>query len=590
MALPVDFLMELKYKNDIESVISSYVDLKRRGSNLVGLCPFHNEKTPSFTVYSDKGNYHCFGCGAGGDVITFIRQVENLDYMDAVRFLADRAGLTVPMNGVDDRAARIRKTVLEINRESAKFFFEKLLSPEGAAAKNYYLSRGLTPKTIKHFGLGFAPDSWDSLIKHLRSKGFSEADILAADMAVRGKRGGIYDKFRNRTMFPIIDPAGKVVGFSGRAMPGEDKSAKYINTGDTPVYKKSRVLYGMNFAKNHCSSQIILVEGNVDVVSLHQAGFENTVAACGTAFTAEQARLIARYTKEIVIVMDADTAGKKATDKVLGILESLNISAKVVRLPQGKDPDEFIKKCGSLAFEELIKRAVPSVEYKLYVAADGINLEADDGRLNYLKKAIESLAAIDDPLTVELYASRLTKYGVSKQTIDEEIKLARQRQKRRTSNKELREVLRPKMSHDDVNPDKHRRPRAVKAEEVFLSVLATHPDLYNKARDALQPDDLTTEFNTKFYSRLCEIYETGYNFDLSLLGEEFTAKQIGYVSSMISVNGVTENPEKVMLDSVKVILEEKNKLEASGADSMDDSEWAAKMNELAKKHLTKNSK
>lgn len=583
MAFPYEFLEELKFKNDIESVISGYVSLKRRGSTLVGLCPFHNEKTPSFTVYADKGHYHCYGCGAGGDVITFIRQIENLDYVEAVRFLAERAGISVPTDGVDDRRAKQRKNVLEINKISARFFYEMLISPGGEAAKNYYLSRKLEPKTIKHFGLGYAPAEWDGLLKHLRAAGFKDDDIVAANVASRGKNGGLYDRFRNRAMFPIIDLRGNVIGFSGRALPGDDKSAKYINTTDTPVYKKSNVLYGMNFAKNYCSEQMILVEGNVDVISLHQAGFQNTVAACGTAFTEEQARLISRYSPEIVVTLDADSAGQKATAKVLTLLDGLNISARVVRLPECKDPDEYIKKNGPVEFRKLLESAPTSVEYKLYMAADGIDLNADDGKINYLKKASESLAAIDDPITVDMYIGRLTKYGVSRQALETQIKKLRAEKRRRKTSGELREILKPKISRTDVNFEKQLKPRTVNAEETFLAVLATYPDLYNTARDLLSPDDMTTEFDRKFYRKLCEIYDGDYTFDISLLDESFTTGEVGYASAMVMTKGKTEQPERVLRDSADVIKSEKEKASLSKVTELNDEEWAENMRKIIDK-------
>ena len=585
MPLPYEFLMELKYKNDIESVISAYVPLKKRGRNYVGLCPFHNEKTPSFTVFADKANYHCFGCGAGGDVITFIRQIENLDYMEAVRFLADRAGMTVPTDAADSRAAKRRAAVLDANREAARFFYERLISPEGAGALGYYTSRELTPKTIKHFGLGFAPDGWDSLIKHLKAKGFSEEDMLAADLVSKGRKGGIFDRFRGRLMFPIIDIRGNVIGFSGRAMPGDDKSAKYINTGDTPVYKKSHTLYGMNFAKNYCASQTILVEGNVDVITLHQAGFQNTVAACGTAFTDDQARLIARYSDEIVVALDADAAGKKATDRVLKMLESLNIKAKVLRLPECKDPDEYIKKRGAAAFEKLLANAAPAIEYGLYTAADGIDLTKDDALLSYLKRATESLARLDDPIAVDLYTGRLaSKFNVSKQSLELQIQKTKQTLKRQKAKGELREIIRPKMSHDEVNPEKRQNPRAVNAEEIFLAVLAEHPDLYEFAKDRLSPEDMFTEFDKKLYLKLSEVYDGGYAFDISLLGDGFTAKQIGYISVLMTNNGISDNPKKMLEDSISVIKEEKAKLQGTPSADLSDDEWAKKMSDFAKNH------
>ena len=352
--------MELKYRNDIESVLSPYIALKRRGSNLVGLCPFHNEKTPSFTVYPENGSYYCFGCGEGGDIITFTMKMENLDYIDAVRRLAEKAGLKMPEDSRDDKELKLRNDIYEVNSEAGRFFHSVLMSDAGRKGLDYFLERGLTVKTIKHFGLGFAPDDWHALENHLKAKGFSDYIIQAADLTARSEkkdskgRHMTYDRFRNRIMFPIINIHGKVIGFSGRAMPGNEKQGgKYINTSDTAVYKKSYNMFALNFAKKVCSKQAILVEGNMDVIALHQAGFENAVAALGTSFTEEQARLLARYTKEVVITLDADSAGEKATDRAINILDPVGVEVRILRLPDCKDPDEYIKKYGSARFEKL---------------------------------------------------------------------------------------------------------------------------------------------------------------------------------------------------------------------------------------------
>ena len=348
MPIPEEVINEIKYRNDIETTISSYVSLKRRGKTLVGLCPFHGEKTPSFTVYPENGSFYCFGCGVGGDVFTFTKLIENLDYIEAVKLLADRSGITIPENGYDDSMSKLKNNIYEINRETAKFFHDYLMSPDGKWALDYLTQRGLSVKTIKHFGLGAAPDSWTALLDHLKSKGYSISDMLAANVIGKSQRGTYYDRFRKRVMFPVINVRGKVIAFSGRAMPGDDKAgAKYVNTADTPVYKKSENLFGMNFAKSFCDEQIILVEGNMDVISLHQAGFRNTVAALGTSFTNEQANLISRYTKEIILMLDADAAGQKAVRRASEILKNTGLEVRVVVVPEGKDPDEYIVKRSS---------------------------------------------------------------------------------------------------------------------------------------------------------------------------------------------------------------------------------------------------
>ena len=392
MAIPTDIINEIKYRNDIESVISSYVELKRRGKNLVGLCPFHNEKTPSFTVYPENGSFYCFGCGAGGDVFSFIKLIENLDYADAIRFLAEKSGINIIESATDNSLQKVRNTIYDINRETARFFHSVLMSDEGKWAREYLLSRGLTLKTINHFGLGAAPDKWDSLLNHLKSLGYSISDMVAANVVSKSSKGSYYDRFRKRVMFPIINVRGRVVAFSGRAMPGEDKSAKYINTSDTLVYKKSENLFGINFAKNCCEERIILVEGNMDVVSLHQAGFENTVAALGTAFTADEAKLLSRYTKEIVLTIDADAAGQKAVRRAGEILKDTGLNVRVIVVPDGKDPDEYIKKNGPERFKALLEGAVSEIEYKLLTAVEDIDVNTDDGKVKFLSRAADIIA------------------------------------------------------------------------------------------------------------------------------------------------------------------------------------------------------
>lgn len=344
MRLSDSFLEQLRANTDIESVISPYVNLRRRGKNLVGLCPFHNEKTPSFTVYPENGSFYCFGCGVGGDVITFVRRMENLDYMEAVKQLADRAGMALPEDGYDDTLAKKRTAVLAANRAAAKFFHSQLFTDRGRHALNYFLDRGLTMETIRHFGLGFAPDDWRALKNHLNEQGFDDILLESANLLRRSDKNGkvsYYDNFRNRVMFPIIDPRGNVIAFGGRVL--DDSKPKYINTSDTLVYKKSNGVFALNFAKNGNDGKLIIAEGYMDVIALHQAGFTNAVACLGTALTKEQANLLSRYADEIILSYDADEAGQKATARALGIFGTTGMEIKVLRLTGGKDPDEIIK-------------------------------------------------------------------------------------------------------------------------------------------------------------------------------------------------------------------------------------------------------
>lgn len=581
MRISQDFLLELKSRNDIESVLSSYISLKRRGSNLVGLCPFHNEKTPSFTVYAEKGNYHCFGCGAGGDVITFIRQIENLDYIEAVKFLADRCGMQMPQDGVDDSYAKLKSKILEMNRTAARFFYNCLVSENGKSARNYLLNRGLTPQTVKHFGLGYAPDSWDSLINHLKSKGFSLDDMVKADLCRIAKSGRRYDRFRNRVMFPIIDLRGNVIAFSGRAMPGDDKSAKYMNTGDTPVFRKSHNMYGLNFAKNHCQDRLILVEGNLDVISLHQAGIQNAVAALGTAFTEDHINLISRYTNEVVVMFDADSAGKKATDRAIKMLQNSGLNSRVLRLPDCKDPDEYLKKYNASRLKGLIDGAVSDIEYKLYMAAEDVDLNGDEGKLQYLKKAAAVLAELTDDIAIDLYLGRLSsKYGVSKSALELEVEKLKKNKKRLKAKNELKDIVTPKYSPNDVNPEKRNNKKATRAEESIISVLMLHPDTYEKVVSDVTEEDFITEFNKRLFSAVTEVLADGNSFDLANLGEDFTPREIGYASEIMFLANSIDNIDKYLSDSIKVLKEEKTKMSPSQMSDLTDDEWATKMNEL----------
>ncbi|MBR3593966.1 MAG: DNA primase [Clostridia bacterium] len=580
-----DIKLEIKYRNDIESVISQYVNLKRRGKNLVGLCPFHNEKTPSFTVYPENGSYYCFGCGQGGDVITFVSQIEKLDYVEAVKLLADRSGITIPESGYDNSMQELKNRIFEINRETARFYYAYLMSPGGKWALDYLHGRGLTDATIKRFGLGAAPDSWDLLIKHLKSKGFSIPDMLQANVISQSSRGSYFDRFRNRVMFPIFNLRGNVIAFSGRARPDDPKATgKYVNTQDTPVYKKSQHLFALNFAKNDCADRIILVEGNMDVISLHQAGFTNAVAALGTAFGAEQVKLLSRYTKEIVVTMDADEAGQKAVRRTIEELKDSGINIRVLVIPDGKDPDEYIRKNGAAKFRALLDGAVSDIEYKLLTAASDIDVTTDNGRLQYLKRAAEILAGVYDKLTIDLYAGRLAdKYGVSKTALLSQIDDLKKRNVRKEQKKEFDRVVTPRYDSGDINPDRRRYPRAAKAEESLIAILLSHPDLYSALKGRISPDSFITSLNKRVFQTICDVLDSGRpTVDIALFGEGYTPAELGYIVSL--QNGVLaeKNAKTVLNDCIKVILEENMAVNAANDKDLSIDDWAAKMQQIAK--------
>ena len=580
--IPEDIINEIKYRNDIETAVSQYVNLKRRGKNLVGLCPFHSEKTPSFTVYPENDSFYCFGCGVGGDVFTFTGLIENLDYMESIKLLAERSGISLPQDGYDDSMQRLKKKIYDINRDTARFFHSFLMSPGGKWALDYLTGRGLTVKTIKHFGLGAAPDSWDALIHHLKEKGYTESDMLAANVIGKSERGGIYDRFRKRVMFPIINIRGNIVAFSGRAMPGEDKQGgKYVNTADTPVYKKSENLFGINFAKSVCSERVILVEGNMDVISLHQAGFENTVAPLGTAFTTEQANLLSRYTKEIVLMLDADAAGQKAVRRASGLLENTGLSVRVVVVPDGKDPDEYIKKNGKERFAALLEGAVSDMEYKLLTAAKDIDLNSEDGRLKYLAAAAEIIAATDDIMTRDIYIGRLSeKYGVSRTALTTRVNELRKRNSRQKQKKEISDIIRPKFTKDDINPERRKSVKGTAAEETLIAVLLKNPDFYKIALDKLPPEKMLTSLNRRIYETIISVLEHGGSLDISAFAEKLLPAEIGYLVSLQNSEKAGKNPEIVLKDCIGVILEEDMLLESAEKAESSVEEWAAGLQNL----------
>lgn len=558
MAIPEDVIREIKYRNEIETTVSQYVDLKRRGKNLVGLCPFHGEKTPSFTVYPETESFYCFGCGAGGDVFTFTGLMENLDYIESVKLLAERSGITLPQEGYDDSYQRLKNTIYDINRETARFFHSYLMSAEGKWALDYLIGRGLSLATIKHFGLGASPDSWDALINHLKEKGYGINDMITANVVGKSQRGSYYDRFRKRIMFPVINIRGNVVAFSGRAMPGEDKSGgKYVNTSDTPVYKKSENLFGINFAKNYCEERIILVEGNMDVISLHQAGFRYTVAPMGTAFTPEQVNLLARYTKEVILMLDADEAGQKAAKRASQLLENTGLEVRVVLVPDGKDPDEFIKKNGPEKFRALLEGAVSDIEYKLLTAAKNINLESDDGRLKYLSEAAKVLAASDDVMTRDIYIGRLCdKYGVSRTALTAKVDEIRHKNRRIGQKKEFAEIVRPKLTKSDINPERRISLKGTAAEETLLAVLLQHPDYYKQAEEALPPDKMLTSLNKRIYEIILNTLNKGMELDISVFAQKLLPQEVGYLVALQNGDKAGTNAKIVLKDCIKVILEE----------------------------------
>ncbi len=532
--LPDSFLQELVAKNDIESVVSSYVALKRRGRNLVGLCPFHGEKTPSFNLYPETASFYCFGCGAGGDVITFIRRIENLSYIDAVKLLADRAGMPMPEQGKDDAAAKRRVRILEANREAARLFHKFLYSEGGRVGLDYYHSRGYSDATIRHFGLGYAPQSFDFLRDNLKKMGFHEEELVLAWLCARNKSGhGVHDIFRHRVMIPIIDVRGNVIAFGGRVL--DDSKPKYLNSGETMVFKKTNNLFALNFAKQSKQERLILCEGYMDVIALHQAGFTNAVAALGTSFTADHARLMARYTDEAVLIFDADAAGKKGAERAIGYLRETGMRIRLVSIPDGKDPDEFIKKNGPERFKLLMERSANDVEYQLVELGSRHLLTTSDGKVNYLREAAKLLAGLNDAVERDVYISRLSNdLSVSKEALKELVKEQIKYRKKQQQDQQMSQVIqKAEATRRTVNKEAAKNARAVNAEESLLGMLLFHPDMLKKLEPILAPDEFSTMFNRQLYEKLLQRYRDNLVIDLTALSEEYEPDEMSYVTKML---------------------------------------------------------
>lgn len=571
------FIQELQERIDIEDVISSYVNLKRRGKTLVGLCPFHNEKTPSFTVYPESRSFYCFGCGAGGDVISFVRRMDNLDYVEAVKSLAQAAGMSMPEDGYDDTMAKRRMRLLAANREAARFFNTCLNAPENRFALDYFLKRGLAPSTIRRFGLGYAPDSWHALTEHLHSKGFTYEEMVLANLARRSDKNGksnYYDNFRNRVMFPIIDLRGNVIAFGGRVM--DDSKPKYINTSDTPVYKKSNGVFALNFAKNANENKLLLVEGYMDVIALHQAGFTNAIACLGTAFTSEQANLLSRYAEEIIICYDNDGAGREATQRALGVLGKTGLKLRVVTMSGGKDADEIIRTYGKERFAELLGTAANKTEYRLLQEKEKYNINTDDGKLRFLTAAAAVLAQCG-AVECDIYSTRLSnELGVSKDSINAQIRSAKMKQRRNDEAKKKREseAFIERSFSDKNNPQRAANIRAARAEETLIASLVRNPDFYEKLKDGFSPSDFVTDFNRRIAECLFDKLEQGLTPDISLFSSDFTPEEMGSVQKIFMSASQLSNTVRECEDCIEVLRGEKEqKQKPTDVASLSDEEY-----------------
>ena len=563
MALSDSFLQELKMKTDIEDVISTYVTLKRRGATLVGLCPFHNEKTPSFTVYPATQSFYCFGCGAGGDAITFLKKIENLDYLDAVKTLAQRAGLQMPQEGFDDSLSKRRRRILEMNRDAARFYHSVLLSPEGKVGYDYYIGRALSAATINHFGLGFAPNQWDALLKHMRAKGYQPAELVDAGLARKGQKG-YYDNFRNRVMTPIIDVRGNVIAFGGRVL--DDSKPKYINTGDTLVYKKTNELFALNFAKDSKEDALILCEGYMDVIAMHQAGFTNAVAGCGTALTTEQVRLISRYAKEVILTYDADEAGQKALQKAMTLFDQTDVKVRIPALVGGKDPDEIIRTYGRDKFKGMLEGASNETEFRLLALRRQYNLATTQGKIDFIGGALQILATLP-PVEQDLYVSRLSEeLGVERQNMKVQLQDLVARQGNRREKREFKRIVQENMrktARETMATDASLR--KLRAEDRLISLLLRYPDCSRLCKD-FDPQWLTPGFAQRVFTLILQRLENGDGTELMDLRDRLTDDEMGRLSGIIAHGGESVDAKQEFSDCLQTIRAEQQKKQESAAE------------------------
>lgn len=569
-SLSDSFLQELRLKTDVVDLISSYVSLKKRGNTYVGLCPFHNEKTPSFTVYENTQSFYCFGCGAGGDSVSFMRKIENLDYIDAVKVLAQRAGMQMPDEGYDDSLSKKRRTILQINRETARFYHNYMMSEQGKVGLQYFLNRGLSQKTIRHFGLGYAPNKWDELFKHLKSKGYDVSDILTAGVVRKGEKG-YYDYFRNRVMTPIIDVRGNFIAFGGRVL--DDSKPKYINTSDTLVYKKTNEVFGLNYAKDSGKDSLILCEGYMDVIAMHQAGFTNAVAGCGTALTNEQVRLLSRYAKEIILVYDNDEAGQKALNKAISLFDQVDVKISIPTLSGGKDPDEIIRNLGRARFADMLENSSNEVEFAIMKLRRGFNLQTTQGKSQFASEAVKILANAT-PIERDLYLSRLAdELGIEKRALQAQLAEYSSRmakgQKKREYNKIIDDDLR-RTRKESFEADTSTV--SLKAQARVIGLLMTYPDCYLLCKD-LSSEEFTAGFYRKAYETVTQRIRDNLSLELIMFNEEFTDDEMGKFTQLISVSQNSSNPKKEFTDCINVIDNEYKKQNSKSTSEMNDDDF-----------------
>ena len=567
MAIDQSFLDELTARSDIVDVVSRYVSLKKSGSNYFGLCPFHNEKSPSFSVSQDKQIFHCFGCGVGGGVLSFIMRAEGLEFYDAVSFLAKQHGMTVPENNYDNKISRKRERLLELMKDTARFYYSELWKPENAKVQQYFAKRGLTRKTMNRFGLGFAPDSFFATMDAMKEKGYTQDELLACGLVAKSEKGNLYDKFRNRVMFPIFDLRGNVIAFGGRVM--DDSKPKYLNSPETAIFHKSRNLFAIEKARKTTNDYFILAEGYMDVIALHQAGFDSAVASLGTALTEEQARLIARYTKNIIISYDADNAGQMAAQRAIDILKKSGLNVRVLRIPNAKDPDQFIKEKGSDAFRRLIEQSSDDIAYKINNIASKFDLEEDQDRISFLKEAAYILALIDSDIEREIYTTRVANMAkISPQSMTVEVKNALQKRNQSLKKEKRREVRSVTQNAQPKDKSfKYENITSARSEEGILSVIFGDNTLVSYLNGKISPDDFTSPILKAFFIHALELYNNNKNITIPAFEGHFEPEALSLLTTITS-RPVPAMREKALDDYINKIKSCKLKQSDSTTDPL----------------------
>ena len=547
-----DFLEQLRAACPMETIAGNYVNLIRRGRHYVCNCPFHSEKSPSCTIFPDTQSFYCFGCGAGGDVITWVRRMENLEFTDAVKQLAEKSGLQVPNDREADRRAQLRTRIFAINRETANFYFRNLIAGNDKRGLQYFVSRQLKPETIKKYGLGYAPDSWNTLTDHLLKKGFTEEELLAANVAHRSGKGNLYDAFRGRVMFPIVDTRGAVIGFGGRVL--DDSQPKYLNTAKTPVFDKGRNLFSLNFAKDSSSTHMILAEGYMDVIAINQAGFSNVVATLGTAITPEQARKLTQYAKEMIIEYDSDGPGQQATQKAINRFSEVGMPSRILHMTGAKDPDEFIKKYGSERFRLLLEQAGDAINFRLDRCENGLDTNTESGKVQLLKRVVSVLAEIQNPLEREVYLSRTAnKWEISAEVLHQQVDRTIRSKRRLEATKEWKDIIEHTVRPEPQQPQSGNHLRERKAEERILFYILSKPEESAWIVDEIKPEQFSSALFQQVLNAFQESVRQQTSFSLSSMGDVLSEGEMGKLSGIAARNQEVPVTKEEVQDCIRAL-------------------------------------